>query len=97
MIFVNKLNKKMTADSLAELHILAKKYGINQAWFHGSRTGMPCYDIPASKLEKIMATKGAQIVDSKVFLAKSKALGKAVQSLETKPNVTSKLKSAKKS
>ncbi len=89
MIYINAVtkvstakNSRMTADSLTELQILAKKYGITQARFYGRREGIPHYDIPIRKNADVLAAKGVKFVDAKVFLTKCKALGKTLEAKE---------------
>jgi len=39
----------MVADTLDELHVMAKKIGMKRSWFQKSRSGMPHYDLSQSK------------------------------------------------
>lgn len=61
----------MVADSLDELHTFAAKIGVKPHFFHKAKSGWH-YDITIAQHPTALAN-GAQLVDSRIILAKAKA------------------------
>ncbi len=62
----------MVADSMEELHTFAERIGAKKHFFHRSKTA-PHYDI-TSEQHAVAIANGAQLVTSRVVLAKGKLL-----------------------
>lgn len=62
----------LTADSLDELHVFAKRLGLKREWFQGYPKSLyPHYD---TVFHEKAIQMGARLVDSRFLVAKSKAL-----------------------
>lgn len=66
-------NVHMVANSLRELHVLAKRIGLKRSRFHGKRKGHPHYDLTRESLKR-MESVDHLVVSSKLLLRQSKLM-----------------------
>lgn len=59
--FGRMLMSHMVADSVEELHAMAKHIGLRRRWFQISRSGFPHYDVCQSKREQAIRS-GAKAI-----------------------------------
>ena len=91
MIYIGKneyryksmLMSHMTADTLLELHTMAKNIGINKRYFQ-NKNGQPLYGICKSRKNIALKLGAIEVNDKDLFLMS----GNKTQRIQNKPNMT---------